>query len=169
MTKQIIIIDDAACEAAVKTFITEQQQNILHTQELNGVYNTLERTISKLDNWLNSNRRILINTADSITYVRIKDILRCKSNRNYTELYFKDNSKLLTSKTLKEFEELLTPYHFVRIHKSHLINATYLQKFVKSEGGFVLLSDGTTLPVAVRKKELLISTMKKLQNECSTN
>ena len=165
MAKKVIIIEDTECKHEIDAFLKEQAKDVLHVFEPNGIYESFERSLKQFNDLLKSDRRILINTAESITFVAAKDIVHCKSNRNYTEIFFRDTSRIVSSKTLREFELLLTPYHFVRIHKSHLINAAYLHKFVKAEGGYVLLSDNTRLPVAVRKKEQLLQAMKTLQRE----
>ena len=68
----------------------------------------------------------------------------------------------MVSKTLMDFEEMLGATSFIRIHKSHLVNINYIEKYIKSEGGMIELNDGTKLPVAVRKKEVLLKKLNQL-------
>ena len=87
--------------------------------------------------------------------VNISDILYCKADDNYTEIYFKEGKQLI-SKTLKYFEEALTAYSFVRIHKSYLVNINEIERYHRGKGGMVTLSNGKEIMVsASRKKELL--------------
>jgi two-component system LytT family response regulator len=70
-----------------------------------------------------------------------------------------DGRKLLVSKTLKEFDELLTRSHFFRTHQSHLINLQYFVRYDKSDGGFVVMSDNSKVPVSLRKKDDFIKVL----------
>ncbi|WP_439128242.1 LytR/AlgR family response regulator transcription factor [Polaribacter sp.] len=100
----------------------------------------------------NKPQKISLNTSDKIIVVQIADIIRCKSDNNYTTFYFKDGSKLLVSKTLKYFADLLTEVAFIRVHQSHLINSKYIKEFIKSDGGYLILTDNSNVPVSVRKR-----------------
>ncbi len=97
--------------------------------------------------------KIAIPTADGIEFIPIKNILHIESSSNYSKIYFSDGKNLLVTKLLKDFEDMLLPYHFYRIHNSHLINLTHLKKYIKNEGGQVMMQDGTLIDVARRKKE----------------
>lgn len=106
-------------------------------------------------------KRIALNTLDKIHIVNVEDILRCESNINYTQFYFADGTKLLVTKTLKEFDSLLSENGFIRIHQSHLINAKYIKEFLKSAGDIVM-KDGTKVPVSTRKKQVLMDMIANL-------
>ncbi len=103
--------------------------------------------------------RIALTTADGIHLHYVKDIVRCASDGNYTTVYFKDGTKLLVAKTLKDLELLLLPYRFERIHKSHLVNLEHLQRYYNRFAGEVEMSDGAVLPVAQRKKTYLLDLL----------
>jgi two-component system LytT family response regulator len=105
-------------------------------------------------------KRIALNTLDKIHIVEVSEILRCESNINYTMFYFLDGTKLLVTKTLKEFDKLLTDHYFIRVHQSHLVNARFIKEFTKSDG-YIIMKDGTKVPVSTRKKQVL---MEKIQN-----
>ena len=100
-------------------------------------------------------KRIALNTLQKIHIVNVEEILRCESNINYTMFYFTDGTKLLVTKTLKEFDHLLSGHNFIRLHQSHLINTAFIKEFLKSEGVLVM-KDGTKVPVSTRKKEVLM-------------
>ena len=101
-----------------------------------------------------SSKRMALPTAEGIHLFDIKDIIRIESSDNYSIFYFKNNEKIMVSKTLKDYEDLLTPHGFERIHQSHLINMSYLKSFLKKDS-YVVMIDGKQLPVAIRKKERL--------------
>lgn len=97
--------------------------------------------------------KIAISTTEGLEFFPIKNILHIESSSNYSKIYFKDNSTLMVTKLLKDFEDMLIPYHFYRVHNSHLINLNYIQKYLRGNGGRVIMQDGTTIEVARRKKD----------------
>lgn len=101
-------------------------------------------------------KRIALSSADRIHVVNVDEIIRCESQRNYTLFFLSGSKQILVTRTLKEFEEMLEPQGFMRIHHSHLINTNYLKEFIKADGGYALMSDGSRIPVAVRKKDELL-------------
>lgn len=99
-------------------------------------------------------QKLVLKTADKIYSVNVQDIINCESDRNYTTFYFINAPKLVVSTNLKEYEMLLTPHNFFRTHKSHLINMTYFDHFIKSEGGnTIVMKNKSSIPLSVRKKE----------------
>ncbi|WP_339889359.1 LytTR family DNA-binding domain-containing protein [uncultured Flavobacterium sp.] len=116
----------------------------------------LENIRKKVDNF----KRIALSTSDGIHLFDISDIIRCESEDNYTKFYIKNNKPVLISKTLKEYEELLTEHGFERIHQSHLINLNYLKSYIKKDGGYVIMADESHLPISQRKRERLQEILK---------
>jgi len=108
------------------------------------------------------NPKIVLSTSEKIHVVKIKDIIRCESDNYYTFFYFTDGTRLLISKTLKENEELLSSHNFIRPHKSHLINIMYIKSYLKHDGGYIIMSDGSQVPVSRRKKEKIIEIINNL-------
>ncbi|CAM4257138.1 LytR/AlgR family response regulator transcription factor [Zobellia nedashkovskayae] len=98
-------------------------------------------------------KKIAVPTVDGLSMIAINDIVRCQSDVNYTHLFLKTDRKLTVAKTLKYFEALLEKHHFYRTHQSHLINLTFVDKYVKGKGGYALMNDGSHIEVAVRRKE----------------
>lgn len=118
----------------------------------------LENIRKKVDNF----KRIALSTSDGIHLFEVSDIIRCEAKGNYTEFFIKNHKPLLISRTLKEYEELLTEHGFERIHQSHLINLSFLKSYIKSDGGYVIMADNTTIPIAQSKREKLQELIKAL-------
>lgn len=107
-------------------------------------------------------KKIILSDNEAMHVVQIKDIIRCESDSNYTVFWFSKKEKLTISKTLKEYEKTLDDQPFFRVHKSHLINMTYVERFEKRDGGLIHLSDGSSVPLAVRKKEQFMEALANL-------
>ncbi len=118
----------------------------------------LENIRKKVDNF----KRIALSTSDGIHLFEISDIIRCESEDNYTKFHIRNSKPILISKTLKEYEDLLTEHGFERIHQSHLINLSYLKSYIKKDGGYVVMSDNSNLPISQRKKDRLQEILKSL-------
>lgn len=115
-----------------------------------------------LKNHSKPNERLALHSQDKIHIVNINEILRCESNVNYTEFYFTNAKKMLVSKTLKEFEDLLMDSGFYRVHQSHLVNTKCIREYVKTEGGHLIMNDGSMIPVSTRKKPEVMKMLEKL-------
>jgi len=104
--------------------------------------------------------KITIPQQDGFEVLETKNIMFCKADDNYTEIYLNDNKKKLVSKTLKYFEEILKDSSFARIHKSYLVNVNEVTKYVKGKGGTVVLSNGKELSVSASKKANFLAFFK---------
>ncbi len=109
-----------------------------------------------------TSKKIVLSTSEKIHVVETDDIIRCESDDYYTRFFFTDGKALLISKTLKETEQLLGDLDFLRPHKSHLVNIKFIKGFLKNDGGYIVLSDGSKVPVSRRKKEKVIQTIQNL-------
>ena len=105
-------------------------------------------------------QRIALPTMQGLELVPVNNIISCSANNNYTEFSLSDKKKILVSRTLKETEEILEGYAFLRVHHSHIINLNETVRYIKGEGGYLTMSDGSTVDVSRSRKELL---MQKLQ------
>lgn len=132
--------------------VIDKNDNVAHIDLL------LENIRKKVDNF----KRIALSNSDGIHLFEVSDIIRCESEDNYTKFYIKNNKPILISKTLKEYEELLTEHGFERIHQSHLINLAYLKSYIKKDGGYVIMADNSNLPISQRKKDRLQELLKML-------
>lgn len=97
-------------------------------------------------------RRIAIPTANGLQFIKVDDIVYLEANVNYTNFYLDGKMKYTASRTLKDFEEMLSEETFLRIHNSYVINKNYVEKYIRGEGGQVVMSNGAVLDVAKRKK-----------------
>ena len=104
----------------------------------------------------NSEKRIGLPSMERIEFVKVSEIVRCQGENNYTHVYLADGRKILVTRTLKEFEELLSEYDFIRVHQSHLVNLKFIKSFEKSDGGYLLLHNGTTIAVSRQRKESVL-------------
>lgn len=110
----------------------------------------------------NQNKKIALQTTQGIFIHEIQTILKCTSEGNYTHVHFTDGKKVLISKPLKDFEDMLCSYGFERIHNSHIINLNHLCSYIFKDGGYVIMSDKSTLPVSKRKKASLMEFLSKM-------
>jgi two-component system, LytTR family, response regulator len=95
---------------------------------------------------------IALPTNEGLTFASVNDILYCTADGSYTRLYMMDKSEIFLSKTLRDVEELLTGYNFFRIHHSTLVNLKQVRKYLRGEGGEVVMSNGKSLMVARTRK-----------------
>lgn len=105
--------------------------------------------------------QLALRSAEKITIINLNDIVRCESSINYTQFIMNDGSKIMVTKTLKEYDELLAPHGFIRIHKSHLVNMNAIVRYIKGDGGWIELTDGVKIEVSRRKKDILLEAIEK--------
>jgi two-component system LytT family response regulator len=106
------------------------------------------------------NMRLCVSSNKGFQVVEIKDILYCEASGNYTNFHFTNHQLVCTSTTMREYEGLLEEAGFARIHKSHLVNLLHVKEYIRGEGGTVILTNGTELEVARRKKDSLLESIK---------
>ncbi|MEM9984829.1 MAG: LytTR family DNA-binding domain-containing protein [Bacteroidota bacterium] len=119
----------------------------------------LDALIQNLRSMAQPLKRIVLPTSNGFTVVNPDDIIRCESDRNYTFIFLTDGRKILVSRTIKEYDEMLRDNNFFRIHQSHLINLNFLKNYTRGRGGYVELSDGTVLDVSARRKSEFLKRM----------
>ena len=129
-------------DTSVKKTASEKIDILLQNTQANGVH-----------------KKIIVPTVSGFELVDITNIVRCQSDINYTTIFLKDKQKFVVSKTLKDFEEMLTLYAFFRVHNSHLINLSFIKSYNKGNGGYVILTDGTEIEVSSRRKEDLLKRL----------
>lgn len=106
--------------------------------------------------------KLALHTAEKIHICELKDILRCEANVNYTNFHFIDGRKILVTKTLKFYDQLLTNSGFCRTHQSHLVNLIHIKEFIKSDGGYLLMDDESNIPVSARKRAEVLKVISNL-------
>ncbi len=137
----------------------KKAQKKINSGQINESVHTLLENLNVVNNESN---KIVLSTSEGMFVFKIDDIIRCESDDYYTRFFFSNRKPLLISKTLKQNEELLGDQQFIRPHKSHLININYISQYVKTDGGYILLTDGTKIPVARRKREMISEFLVKL-------
>lgn len=133
--------------------------------EQNKISQRLEVFGSHYNNYNNPNafKKMSISALDGIYFVNIKDIIRCEADDNYTHIHLKEGRKITASKTIKAYEDLLSGVNFYRVHKKHLINLNFMSKFVKGEGGYLVMDDGIKIEVSRRRRPAFMEQMRRIQ------
>jgi len=137
--------------------INKAEQIVL--KELNTQLDVLE---DNMKSGSKAKKKIILKTFDNIHLVKISDIIFCQSDDNYTNFHLLDNSKILVSNTLKDYDEMLSEFGFFRVHQSYLINLGHINRFEKSEGGNIILANDHRVPVASRKREQLLDMLHRI-------
>jgi len=107
--------------------------------------------------------RLALATAKETRFVKPEQIIRCESSNVYTSFYLTDGKKIMVSKPIYEYEELLKDYSFIRCHQSHLVNTTKIKSWIKEDGDRLLLEDGSKIPVSRNKKEMVAEALQFLR------
>jgi two-component system, LytTR family, response regulator len=106
-------------------------------------------------------QKITLPTGNAYEIVNIKDIIRCEADGSYTTFYLNDKRKLMISAGLKHYEELLPEKDFIRVHHHHLVNMNHVVRFLKEDGGYAVMSDGSRIEISRRKKEAFMERLNK--------
>ncbi|THH40469.1 LytR/AlgR family response regulator transcription factor [Neolewinella litorea] len=129
----------------------------------------LARTDERLEvlrqyqNQPNSFEKMSIGGVDGIHFVKIRDIIRFEAEDNYTHIFLKNGQRITASKTIKLYEDMLAPFNFYRVHKRHVINMNYMKKFVKGEGGYLVMDDDMRIEVSRRRRAAFMTQLRMLQ------
>jgi two-component system LytT family response regulator len=125
----------------------------------NNVNRQLEILLERIGNPATTSSRIALPTMEGLEFINTDQVISCTSDSNYTNIKLKDNKKFIVSRTLKEIEEMLGTQSFVRVHNSHVINVNEINKYVKGEGGYLVMSDGSSIDVSRSRKEALLQRL----------
>jgi two-component system LytT family response regulator len=104
-------------------------------------------------------RKIALPMADEVQFVEIDQIIYCLGENNYTYFFLSNGKKLLVTKTLKEYEELLSEHGFLRVHRSYLINLSYVKAYVKKEGGYILMTNDAQISISQSKRKEILEVL----------
>jgi two-component system LytT family response regulator len=119
----------------------------------------LELLIHKMNLPASQINKVALPTMEGLQMVPVDSIISCEADSNYTIVILKNKQKIVVSRTLKDIEEILEDYSFFRIHHSYLVNINEINKYVKGEGGYVVMSDASTIDVSRSKKEFLLKRL----------
>ena len=119
----------------------------------------LEILLQKINQPAITVQRIALPTMQGLEFVPVESILHCSSSNNYTEFFLTDKKKLLVSRTLKEVEDMLADHSFLRVHNSYIVNLNAVTRYIKGEGGYLVMTDGSTIDVSRSRKEMLMQRL----------
>lgn len=119
----------------------------------------LETLLHNLKQQQPNNNKICLATADGYEFINVEEIMYCKAEGSYTTFKLTNGTNLLVSKHLKEYENLLTDQHFMRVHNSFLINLNEVKKYVKADGGYILMNNDEPVSISRSKKDDFFKVM----------
>lgn len=143
-------VDSDDLVKAISKIKINKNKNLLG-KELQGILQNI--SLEKKDH------KIAIPLAGKTLFVLPSDIIYCKSDGNYSTIYFKDNTKEMLSKKLKDVEQLINNKSFFRVHNSYVVNINYIKEFIKSDGQYIVLENGISISVARSKKSALLNLL----------
>jgi len=138
---------------AVKRVEQSRQERSNRTLNFNTLLENLRTSIPS---------KLAIPTSSGMEYLCTADIIRIEADRSYSWFFMEDGSKFLVSRNLKEYQELLSDRNFFRTHNSHLINLEHVKKYIRHEGGYIEMTDGSTVPISRGKKDLFLEQMSRI-------
>jgi two-component system LytT family response regulator len=131
---------------------------VISYSENNSKKASIERLREKIQGVLGG-QKLAIPSMNDIVYIDTDQINRLESDSNYTNIIMVTGKKYNSSKTLKEYESLLNPDLFFRVFKTHIINLRHVERYIKGDGGYIVMTDGTKVPVSREKRQALLDLM----------
>jgi two-component system, LytTR family, response regulator len=145
-------VDPQDLMQAVQKALTKIRKNALLGGNIDKLLKELKQQHFQL-------KKLAIPASDGVTFVELDEIPRIEADSNYTTIFTTQGKKYIVAKTLKEYEELLEGYNFLRVHSSTLINLRHVEKYIRGDGGFVIMKDGSQVEVSRRKKHELVERL----------
>ena len=152
----------SAIDYLLKPIDVEELQNAIAKvqQKRSSEHNKkLETLLSNIQNKSGQEETITLATSEGFEFIPVSNILYCQANGSYTNFHLKDSKPLLVSKHLKEYENLLADHNFMRVHQSYLINLSEVKKYVKADGGYIVMKDDSIVNISIKKKEEFLRYM----------
>lgn len=134
----------------------QRAEQHIDEEDLGARFNVLMENIGGIKN---EGKRIILNSHETIHILNLNEIIKCEADRNYTLFYVKDKKIILVSRSLKEYDDMLSPFGFFRCHHSHLVNLAFVERLDKHDGGILIMKDQSEVPVASRKYADLLSAL----------
>ena len=135
----------------------ERAQKNIKTKNLAQQLAVLQESLKSIKS---EDKKIVLNDSESIHFIKVNEIIRCEADGGYTKFIFTQKKTVLVSSSLKEYEDLLLPYGFSRVHHSHLINLNKILRFDRKDGGFLVMENNDQVPISKRKKDELTQIIK---------
>lgn len=145
-------VDPDELKAAVDKAVKKKQERF-------SFLNDFKEAMGNFKNSVSHPRKLALSTLEGVSFIDLDEIIRLNSSGNYTYVYLSGGERAVASKTLKEFEDILSQQGFIRVHKSHLINVQHVKKYIRGEGGTLIMSDNSEVDVSVRKRGELMSML----------
>lgn len=133
----------------------EKANESLSHEEMTSKLTALLSNLEKL-------KKIVLKTTESIHIINVEAIIRCEADVNYTTFFLTNGKRLLVSKPLKDYDDLLSNAGFFRTHQSHLINLDHMLRYDKNDGGYIVMDDNSPVPVSTRRKDALFELFGKM-------
>ncbi|MBL7901286.1 MAG: response regulator transcription factor [Bacteroidia bacterium] len=156
----------SACDYLLKPIDAEELKaavdKVIKKKKSNSGMDNLQFLIEHLKKADENYQKITLPTGNAYEIVNIKDIIRCEADGSYTTFYLSDKRKLVISAGLKHYEELLPEIDFIRVHHHHLINMNHVLRFLKEDGGYAIMSDGSKIEISRRKKEAFMERLNRI-------
>lgn len=141
-------------KAAIEKAIDEINRDQVHHVQDQYLLDTIRKEMAP--------KKLVLKTTNSLHLINMQDILYCRSDNSYTTFFVDNGERIIVSKSLKDYEDLLKGHQFFRPHQSYLVNLNYVKKIDKADGGFVVMKNKKEIPVSVRQKKRMISLLEKL-------
>jgi len=125
--------------------------------------NQLAFLLEIIQNTHNNSNKLALPTAYGLEFIEVKEIIRCQADSNYTNVYLSNGDSYLICRTLKEVENILQHHHFLRIHQSHLINPKHMKKYLRNDGGYIVMDDGEKISVSKNNKDKIIEIFSQIE------
>lgn len=154
----------SALDYILKPIDMEELQSSV-TRALDAIHEKVDESqFSVLQNNIqpNQKRKLVLKTLESIHVVDIDNIIRCEADKNYTSFFLADGKRILVSKTLKDYDTMLSGHSFFRAQQSHLININFIERYDKQDGGYVIMKDGASVPLSPAKKDQFFQLLENL-------
>lgn len=152
---------DYICKPFSKSEFVEGVRKF-HKRHRSGISSEQLETLMAKNNQEQVPLRISLPTSEGLVFIETNQIVRCESDSNYTNVFMLDGKMHLVTRTLKEFENLLCNYHFIRVHNSHIINIYQVETYTKGDGGHVKMADGIDVYISKRKKPVFLEKLKRM-------
>ncbi|MCC5931622.1 MAG: response regulator transcription factor [Cyclobacteriaceae bacterium] len=110
-----------------------------------------------------NHQKIALPTTDGFELINIQDIIRCQAENNYTRFFLADGAQYLICRTLKDVESILVNNQFIRTHQSHLINPVFIRKYIRNDGGFLIMEDESKISISRARKESIINLINSME------
>ena len=144
-------IDEEELQKAVKK--AQEKINSPSKEAISVLKNTLKAKDNKPE-------KVVIHSQEALSIIDISEIISCEASSNYTIFHLTDNKQIVSSETLKHYDELFEIHGFFRTHHSHLVNLSKVKSFIKTDGGYLVLENSKEIPVSVRKRDTLNKLLK---------